>query len=169
MMKLSEKLEKALNDQVRFEYEAAAVYNGMRIYLEDLGAPGATNWMTKQVHEEFEHAQDFIDFIQEVDGEVKGIGSIPEVPCEYDGLLGVWEAGLEHEKEISASIRNILEIAIEEKHYAAENFLRTYIDEQVEEEDNFRSVIEMIKLAIDEEGIMDKGAMFKVDSILGER
>lgn len=163
-MELSQRLQDALNEQVRLEYEAAKIYNGMRIYLDDLGAPGAKQWMTKQTYEEMEHAQDFITFILEAGGEVPSLGAIDEVTCKYDGLCDVWRTGLEHEKKISASIRDILEIAIEEKHYGAENFLRTYVDEQIEEEDNFRGVLEMLELTED-----DKGAMFRADQILGER
>ena len=151
-------------EQVRFEYEAAWIYNGMRIYLDDLGAVGARKWMELQVAEEMTHAQDFIDYIFDVDGEIPAIGGLPEISCDYDGLLSVWEAGLEHEKKVTESICNLLDIAIEEKNYAAENFIRTYVDEQREEEDNFRGVIELIKLAGE-----DKGAMFRVDNILGER
>lgn len=160
---LSEKLQQALNEQVTREYEAAWIYNGMRVYLDDLGAYGAKKWMKVQVGEEMEHAQDFIDIILELDGEVK-IGSLPEIETKYDSMLAVWEAGLEHEKFISESILNILEIAIEEKNYAVENFLRTYVDEQVEEEDNFRGVIDFLKLAGD-----DTAALLKVDSVLGKR
>ena len=163
-MKLSNRLNDALVEQVRFEYEAAWLYNGMRIFLDDLGAVGATRWMTAQVHEELHHAQDFIDFIMEADGEISEVGGFDVARCDYDGLLSVREAGLAHEKQITKSITDILEIAIEEKNYPAENFLRTYVDEQLEEEDSFRSVIELIELAGD-----DKAAMFRVDSILGQR
>lgn len=163
-MKLSKELNDALVEQVRLEYEAAWLYNGMRIFLEDLGAVGATRWMTAQVHEEFTHAQDFINFIMDADGEINQVGGLDATNCDYEGLQDVWETGLEHEKKITRSITDILEMAINEKNYAAENFLRTYVDEQLEEEDNFRNVIELIKLAED-----DKGAMFRVDSILGQR
>ena len=162
-MKLSKKLEKALNKQVAKEYEAAYVYNGMRIYLDDFGVPGATHWMTLQTKEEIEHAEDFIQFIKSVDGQVE-LAEIKAETTEYDGLASVCEAVLKHEKGITKSIEEILALAIEEKNYAAENFLRTYVDEQVEEEDNFRDVLELIQLAGD-----DKAAMFQVDSRLGQR
>lgn len=162
-MKLSKRLNDELNRQIQMEYESAYKYNGMRLYFKSLGIPGATHWMELQTMEENHHAEDFIDFILDVDGEVE-THALAEQPTEYESILDVFEQGLEHEKEISASIMSILDIAIEEKHYAAENFLRTYVDEQVEEEDHFRGVIDMIKLAGDNEA-----ALFKVDSILGKR
>lgn len=163
-MKLSDKLEKMLNDQVRMELESAYKYEGMRLYFKDLGIPGATSWMAIQVEEEREHAEDFIDFILEVDGKLAPIGALEEQPVEYESILDVFEKGLEHEKLISKSIREILDVAMEEGHYAAQNFLRTYIDEQVEEEDHFREQIDLVKMAGDNEA-----ALFQVDHILGKR
>ncbi len=163
-MKLSERLLKGLNEQVTMENESAYKYDGMRLYFKELGSPGAEKWLTVQAHEELSHAEDFINFILDVDGKLEPLGTFEQQPVDYHSYLDVFEKGLEHEKEISASILRLLEIAIEEKNYAAENFLRSYVDEQVEEEDNFRGVIDMIKLAGD-----DTAALFKVDSILGKR
>lgn len=163
-MKLSERLQEALNKQIRLEIESAYKYDGMRLYFKDLGSPGAEHWLKLQAHEELKHAEDFTDIILELDGELAPLGALEEQPVKYESFLDVFEQGLEHEKLISRSILDILEIAIEEKNYAAENFLRTYVDEQVEEEDTFRGVIDLIKLAD-----KDKAALFKVDSILAKR
>ena len=162
-LKLSDKLEKALNEQIRLELESSYIYNGMRIYLKSLGIPGATSWFELQTREEQHHAEEFIDFLLEMDCEVE-LGQINKQTTKYKGILDVFEKGLAHEKEISASILNLLDLAIEEKNYAAENFLRKYVDEQVEEEDHFRGYIDLIKMAGDNEA-----ALFKVDSILGKR
>jgi ferritin len=162
-LKLSKKLQDALNKQITFEISSAYLYDGMRLYLKKLGLPGATKWMTLQAHEELHHAEDFIDFMLSMDGDIE-IGELPAVSTHYDCPQAVWEVGLGHEKEISASIMEILNLAIEENNYAAENFLRTYVDEQIEEEDHFRSVVDLWNLAGD-----DKAALFKVDGILGKR
>lgn len=162
-LKLSKELEKALNEQIRLELESSYIYNGMRLYFKSLGLPGATSWMTFQAKEEQHHAEDFIDFILDMDGEVE-LGQLSKVTTKYDSILDVFEKGLAHEKVISASILNILEMAIEEKNYAAENFLRSYVDEQLEEEDHFRGYVDLIKMAGDNEA-----ALFNVDSILGKR
>lgn len=160
---LSEKLEQALNRQVTLELESSYIYNGMRLYFKERGLPGATHWMTLQMGEEQEHAEDFIDCILDLDGHVV-LGPIEEQTTEYESILDVFEKGLEHEQFISKSILEILEIAIEEKNYAAENFLRTYVDEQVEEEDNFRHHIDLIKAAGNNEA-----ALFEVDAKLAQR
>ncbi|MDO5650389.1 MAG: ferritin-like domain-containing protein, partial [Gallicola sp.] len=96
-MELSKKLQDLLNRQVQREYGAAFLYNGMRIYFKDLGIPGATHWMTIQTKEELEHAEDFIEFILDVDGDVE-LRPLEEEPTGFESLLDVYEKGLEHEK-----------------------------------------------------------------------
>lgn len=162
-IKLSKRLLNALNDQINKELQSAQIYNGMRIYLKKLGAYGALKWMEKQVHEELEHADDFINFVQAMDEQVI-LSNLEGVKTEYESPLAVWEAGLLHEKTISSSIMEILKIAIEEENYPVQNFLRKYVDEQVEEEDNFRGIIDLWKFAGN-----SPEAIFKVDGILGKR
>ena len=162
-LKLSKKLHDALNKQVSMELQSAQIYNGMRIYLKELGAYGAIKWMSNQAHEEIEHAEAFINFIQEMDGHVE-LGALEPVKTVYDSPLAVWEAGLAHEKEITSSILELLKLADKEENYAAQNFLRKFVDEQVEEEDNFRGIIDLWKLAGD-----SPEAILKVDGILGKR
>lgn len=162
-LKLSQKLQDALNEQIRMEIQSSQIYNGMRIYLKEFGAHGAIKWMTIQAHEELEHAEAFINFVQEMDGHVE-LGGLEPVETVYGSPLAVWEAGLAHEKEISSSILNLLKLADEEGNYAAQNFLRKFVDEQVEEEDHFRGIVDLWKLAGD-----SPEAILKVDGILGKR
>ena len=145
-MKLSKRLEEALNKQINMELEAAYTYKGMEQYFREEGLPQYAHFFEEHTKEEIEHAEDFRNFIEDVDGHVVYL-PLEAVATEYSSAKEVFEAALEHEKKISASIIAILELAMEEKHYAAENFLRTYVDEQVEEEDLFRSVLDAINHA----------------------
>lgn len=159
-MKLSERLEKALNEQIKMELEAGYKYMGMEQHFRENTMPGFASFFNRHAQEEREHAEDFRVFIEDVDGHVEFL-PLEGQPTEYNSALEIFEAALDHEKKVSASIKNLLEIAIEEKNYAAENFLRTYVDEQVEEEDLFRGILDMVKFAGD-----DKAALFTVDGIL---
>lgn len=161
-MKLSDKLLKAFNDQIQKEYDSAYIYKGMEMYFADLGIDGFRHFFKKQAEEEVEHAEKFEKFIWEVDGKVE-LGALSKPNQKFDSIVDVFKKGLEHEKFVSQSIRDLLAIAIEEKHYAAENFLRGFVDEQVEEEDNFRGIVNILEFAGD-----DKAAIFKINSILGE-
>lgn len=145
-MKLSEKLQAALNKQVNLELHAAYTYKGMEQYFREEGYPQFAHFFGEHTKEELKHANDFKHFIEEVDGHVVFL-PIEGAATEYASIKAALDAAMDHEKMISASIISILEIAIAEKHYAAENFLRGYVDEQVEEEDLFRSLIGAVEHA----------------------
>ncbi len=145
-MKLSEKLQTALNKQVNLELHAAYTYKGMEQYFREEGYPQFAHFFHEHIKEELKHSDDFKNFIESVDGHVVFM-PVEGVSTEFASPKAAVEAAMEHEKKISASIISILEIAIEEKHYAAENFLRTYVDEQVEEEELFRSLLDAMSHA----------------------
>jgi ferritin len=160
---LSDKLLKALNDQVTLEYDSAFIYRGMEVFFQDMGTTGFTNFFNKQAKEEVEHAEEFTEFILSVGGKVE-IGGLNSPSTEYGSILEVYEAALKHEKVVTASITEILKIAIEEENFAAENFLRTFIDEQVEEEDTFQGLVDYLKWIGD-----DKSALIQFDKQMLER
>ena len=68
----------------------------------------------------------------------------------------------EQEKMVSKMIDKIVLHAIEEQDFATENFFRTFVDEQVEEEALFAGIVDKIKNG------GDAGLVF-LDSILGKR
>ncbi len=160
---LSDKLLKALNEQVTLEYDSAFIYRGMEVFFQDMGTKGFTNFFNKQAKEEVEHAEEFTEFILSVGGKVE-IGGLNSPATEYSSILEVYEKALAHEKVVTASITEILKIAIEEENFAAENFLRTFIDEQVEEEDTFQGLVDYLKWIGD-----DKAALIQFDKQMLER
>jgi ferritin len=58
----------------------------------------------------------------------------------------LFEHVLKHEQFVTASIREIMDLALEEKDYATQNLVQWYIDEQVEEEKNAADILQAIDL-----------------------
>ncbi len=142
---MNKKLEDAINTQLNFEIESAFVYLAMKNYLESLSLDGFVNWFDIQFQEEMAHAQKFMNFVNERDGRVEIRGF--ETPRnEFESVLEVLEVSLNHEKEVTRRINNLMKLAIEEADYASVSLLNWYIDEQVEEEDNFSKLIAKVKL-----------------------
>lgn len=145
---MNKKLEQAINTQLNFEIESAFVYLAMKNYLASLSLDGFVNWFDIQFQEEMAHAQKFMDFVNERGGrvEIKGF----ETPQnEFNSILEVLETSLNHEKEVTRRIHNLMKLAIEESDYPSVSLLQWYVDEQVEEEDNFTKLIEKVKLVKD--------------------
>lgn len=162
-MKLSKNLEKMFNEQIQKELESAYIYKGMESYFAELGINGFTHFMKHQAAEEVEHAEAFMNFVREVDGHVV-LDALNTPAVDYGSILEVFEKAYEHEQFISKSIDDLLTVAIEEKHYGAENFLRKFVTEQIEEEDTFRGIVDLFKFAGD-----DKAAIMKINDMLAQR
>ena len=145
---MNKKLEKAINTQINFEIESAFVYLAMKNYIATLSLDGFVNWYDIQFQEEMAHAQKFMDYINNLGGRVE-ITNWPTPKNDYNSILEVLEASLSHEKEVTRRIHNLMSLAEEEKDYPSISLLQWYVDEQVEEEDNFSRLIEKVKLVKD--------------------
>ena len=53
---ISDKLQKAINEQIVAEMWSANLYLSMSFYLQREGYDGCATWMKKQSQEELEHA-----------------------------------------------------------------------------------------------------------------
>lgn len=145
---MNKKLEDAINTQINFEIESAHVYLAMQSYIAEIGLAGFENWFDIQYQEELAHAKKFMKFVNERNGRVI-ITGFENPRNDFTSLLEIFEVALDHEKEVTRRINNIMTLAHEEKDYATISFLQWFIDEQVEEEDNFSTLIDQIKLVKD--------------------
>jgi ferritin len=89
---------------------------------------------------------------------------IDEPPQEFGTVAEVFEASLEHERFITKSINDLLDVAVEERDHATQVFLQWYITEQVEEESNVDDIVQRLKLAGD-----NGGALMMFDDKLAQR
>ncbi|MFP4200035.1 MAG: ferritin [Clostridia bacterium] len=136
----TELLEK-MNDQITKEIYSGYIYLGMAAHFEEAALPGFAHWMKRQAAEELEHAMKIFEYLTER-GQKVVLGPIEAPRSEYGSTLEVFEAGLEHERYVSALIRDLYELALEVGDHATAIFLQWFVTEQVEEEDSFRSMID---------------------------
>jgi ferritin len=159
----TEKVQKALNDQIHHELESAYIYLSMAAYFESANFPGFAHWMKMQFEEEMLHTFRFYDYIHSRGAKVT-LQAIEAPPEDYKSSLAVFEKSLAHEQKITADIHNLYALAMEEKDYPSLSFLQWFIDEQVEEEEHVGGVVEDIKRVSDS----DQG-MLMLDRELGQR
>lgn len=160
---LSEKMEKALNEQINAELYSAYLYLAMAAYFESQGLAGFANWMKVQAKEEQFHAEKFYGYVYDSDGRVilKGIEAPPHA---WNGPLDAFQQVLKHERHVTALINNLMNLAIEEKDHATQDMLHWFVREQVEEENSARQIIDELKLV---EG--SGGGIFMINRELGQR
>lgn len=155
------KLQKIINDQITAELWSANLYLQMSYFLKHQGWDGFAHWMKMHSDEEREHADHMAEFLISRGGQVK-LQMINLVPEGWGSVLEVFEHSLEQEKMVSKMIDKIVLHAIEEQDFATENFFRTFVDEQVEEEELFGGIVDRLKLG------GDAGLLF-LDAQLGKR
>jgi ferritin len=162
-MKLCNKLEKALNDQINLELCSAYAYLGMAAYFDQTAFTGFGGWMQVQSKEELGHADRFFKYIVERGGKVT-LQAISQPKCEYKSPLEAFKASLGHEQKVSAAICTLYELATAEKDYATLSFLKWFLDEQVEEERTVNEIIAKLELAGD-----NLNGLFQIDHQAGGR
>lgn len=159
----SKKMLKALNEQLNKELYSSYIYLSMCAYFEDQNLNGMAAWMRSQSIEENQHAMKFFDFIHRIGGSVKLI-QIDEPKSKWDSAAEAFTNALEHEKFITKSIHELVDLAIEEKDHATNAFLQWFVDEQVEEEETVSNIVDKFNLIGD-----NKSALFMLDRELGAR
>ena len=160
---MNKKVYKVFNEQVQAELYSAYMYLAMSVHLEDENFKGMAHWMRLQYEEEREHAFRLMKFMQER-GVKPELLQIDMPPAEFGTPLEVFTKALEHEKYVTSRIHDMYEVAMKEKDYAAMSHLMWFIDEQVEEEDQTREIVDKLTMVGD-----NMNGLFVIDSQLGAR
>ncbi len=161
---ISEKLQDLVNNQIGKEFYSSYFYLAMAAWFEEQSLEGFGSWMRVQAQEEGCHAMIFYNFLLESGGSIK-LPAIEQPPFKFESPLDIFQQGIKHEEYVTSLINTMVDVAIDEHNHAARSFLNWFVDEQVEEEDNFNSVIGKLKL-------IEKGAgggMFMMDKEMSTR
>jgi len=142
---ISERMEKALNEQLNKELYSAYLYGAMAAHFESQNLPGFGHWMRIQTQEELAHAIKFYDYILETGGKVTLL-AIEQPPSEYGTAEEVFTQVLAHERFVTKCIHELVKLAREEGDLATEFFLHWYVTEQVEEESNADGILQKLKM-----------------------
>ncbi len=142
---LSVKMQDALNAQINAEMWSAYLYLSMSMAAADKGLKGMANWFAVQFKEEQDHAQIIINYVLSRGGRVK-LAAIDAVETEWDSPIDMFEQTLTHERKVTSMIHNLYNLAVEERDHATSNMLNWFVDEQVEEEDSAREIIDQLRL-----------------------
>lgn len=161
MIMITEKLQKAVNDQITAELWSSNLYLQMAFYFEKEGWDGFALWMHKQSDEERNHAIMLANYLAKRGGEAK-VNMIDVVPSGWGSVKEVFANVAEHERHVSRLIDDLVDVASAEKDKATQDFLWGFVREQVEEEASVDAIVNKI------ERCGDSGLIF-LDSELAKR
>lgn len=162
-MNIGKKLAEAINEQINAEFWSAYFYLAMANYWEEQGRKGVANWYKVQFREEQAHAEIFIDYLHNRNGQVC-LKPISDVKQSWESLAETFADTLTHEQEVTRRIHALYALAEEEKDYATRQMLNWYIAEQVEEEANVQEIIDNLNLVG-----QDGTGILQIDRELGAR
>lgn len=142
---LSEKMGKALDQQINAELYSAYLYLSMAAWSESQGLGGIGNWFTVQAQEELAHAMRFYGYVYERGGRVM-LSAIDAPPTDWASPLALFEETLKHEQKVTSLINGLVDLARSESDHATDNMLRWFVAEQVEEEGSADKLRQKVKL-----------------------
>ena len=142
---LSEKIEKALNHQLKIEAQSSHIYLAMASWAENRGYPGIANFLYAHSDEERMHMLKLLKYINERGG-VAEVPSLEQPNVTFDGITALFQSLLDHEIMVTHSINEVVHICLEEKDYSTHNFMQWYVSEQLEEEALAREIMDKLKL-----------------------
>jgi ferritin len=147
---LSEEIENILNAQIKVEAHASALYLAMSAWCDDQGLDNAAEFFAKQSDEEREHMLKLFRYISNRGGRPIS-PEIANVPVDFESFRGVFEETLQQEMFVTEQFNNIADKCMKVKDFVTFNFVRWFLEEQVEEEYVARRILELFDV-IGEEG-----------------
>jgi len=160
---ISEKMQKAINEQIQAEMGSAYIYLSMAACFHSIIMEGMAKWMHVQVKEENAHAMKFFQYLVDRGGRVELL-AIDKPQLEWASPLEAFRAAYKHEQYITGRINNLMKLAYDEGDTATLVFLQWFVTEQVEEEANTSKIVQMLEKI----GESTNG-LFMLDHNLGKR
>ena len=143
-MRISEKLGEMMNEQFGNEMGASMQYMQIAAYFDGRSLPKFAEFFYAQATEEQEHAMKFLHYLLDIGAEVF-IPAIEAPVYEIADTAASFQMSLDWENEVTAQIYALMDTAMEEKDYAAQNFLQWFVTEQVEEVASMETLLDVVK------------------------
>lgn len=140
-MKMDNQLLEDLNTQLNREFYAAYLYFAMATYFTEINMEGFAKLTKNHAKEELEHAKRIYDYIILRDERVNLL-KIDAPDTNWNNPIDAINAALDHEKFVTDHIHRIYKKSKEKNDYALEVFIQWFVQEQVEEEHLFQSMLD---------------------------
>jgi len=152
-MKINNKLEKAINDQINLEWATAYELIGKSAYLENTPFKGFAKWMRKRGERELEHATQLFEFLRNRSG-VLELSGLKKADTSFKSPLKAFQSALEEKGKVVEATHKLYELAVELKDIETEQLLHAFIDEQTNEVKHIFDTCQKIEFANDQPDAM---------------
>ena len=145
-MLISKELETMMNEQIGREFGASLQYVNIAAYFDADSLPELAAFFYRQAEEEKTHAMKFVNYIVDAGGEVR----IPDVggpKYDFESAREAVQAALDWEMEVTKQINALMDLAIEQNDHIAQDFLRWFVTEQLEEVSTMDTLLSVVDRA----------------------
>jgi len=148
---LQKKVEAALNKQIEVEGNSSQIYLAMASWAEVNGLNGVAQFLYRHSDEERQHMLKLVGYVNERGGKAE-VPPLEKPPKTYESVRSVFQQILDHERNVSEEINQIVDLALSSKDYITHNFMQWYVAEQIEEESLAQNMIDKLNLINEDAG-----------------
>lgn len=149
MSMLKPSIEAILNKQIAVESAASYKYLSFASWCDVEGYSGAAKFLYEHSDEERMHMMKLFRYINDKGGK-SIVPGMPQPPYEFTSLKDVFVQAYKSELEVTESINQIAALCLQDADFTTYNFIQWYINEQLEEENLYRGILDKFKLVGDE-------------------
>ncbi|MCC6729508.1 MAG: ferritin [Chthonomonadales bacterium] len=131
-MLISQELAAAINAEIGREFHASHQYVAIAAHFDGLALRKLAEFFYKQSDEERQHAMKLARYLVGVGGALV-VPAVEAPRAEFESSDEVLQLAYHWELEITRHINDLMTLAIEQKDYIAQDFLRWFVSEQLEE------------------------------------
>jgi ferritin len=147
---LTEEIERVLNEQIKMEADASAMYLSMSAWCDRNGFDFSAGYFKEQSDEEREHMLRLFKYVSDMGGRAVS-PDLTNIQIEFESLRSVFEQALQQEIAVTQSFNRMADRCQKSKDYVTFTFLQWFLKEQIEEEYVARRALELFEV-IGEEG-----------------
>lgn len=147
-MLISKELEQSINQQVGREFGASLQYVNIASYFAADELPQLAAFFYRQADEERMHAMKFAKYIVDAGGQVR-IPAVEAPKSEFASAEKAVKLSLDWEMEVTRQINSLMDLAIEQRDHIAQEFLRWFVNEQLEEVSTMNTLLKTVQRAGD--------------------
>jgi len=156
-------MQNALNNQIGLEASASSNYMAMASWCEITGYEGGASFFYAQSDEERTHMLKIVHYLNSLG--IPAVIPATKLPASnFKSLETVLKTALNSEQKVTAAIHKMVEIAQKEKDHSTYAFLEWFVNEQVQEETKFETILQKFDLIG-----RDKLAINEIDKLLGSQ
>jgi ferritin len=147
-MLISKELEADIDAQIGREFGASLQYNNIAAYFDSDNLPNLAAFFYRQASEEHMHAMKFLNYVVDAGGQVR-IPAIAGCKFDFQSAEEAVQLALDWEQEVTRQINGLMDLAIQQKDHIAQDFLRWFVTEQLEEISTMERLLSIVRRSKD--------------------